>query len=482
MAGLQGGGVTSARMAANLRDLASRYRGFLFDFDGLCGAGSTAGLNLQVPRAMSLRCVKELISREKRVAVVQGTSSRASTLAAMARKGGIPAEVAAWTSGEFVYRTLAGRLTRASPEASDGSPTEWHPANLGFPPAEHTGKLRVFEVSSIAKPRRWADLVARGEPPLAGLEKGGFVKRVSEIEDADVVYWDAQQGDDLGAFYEAMIELCVDMNVPMLHASRSCRAAHAVLGATARDSAENAAYRIERLGGRTFAAGKLDGCAHELGWATDTIPSEALVVTPDLGDVVEAANHGADALLLLGSLAESQLAAFEHARVQESLAKRKHMSVSERMAEDSPAMLHAASNPFFSVFKLPALLAEATRKNAEHRSRQRQAANAPSVDSAAPATSRQVQEAANFDSLEALQRWCSAMSVPMPIVHVGQLRWDERDEVPADSPKPVGNPLAHAAMRRAVTKGGQTDHARSAPARSTDTESLDALMKQMQDK
>lgn len=96
---------------------------------------------------------------------------------------------------------------------------------------------------------------------------------------------------------------------------------------------------------------------------------DILLISPDIGDVIEAGEEGADVLILLGDMAQSQLHAARSHAEQEKVVERKRMSVSQRVAEDSPAMLQAATNPLLSVFQLPSLLSEAVRKNAEHRAK-----------------------------------------------------------------------------------------------------------------
>jgi len=315
-------------------------------------------------------------------------------------------------------------------------------------------------------------------PPLAGLEKAGVLQRVSAIEDADICYWDAQEGDDLDAFLEAALELCAEMKVPLLHANRSADGTRTVADSVGKGSAEAAAARLERLGGRALAAGKLDGCAQGLGWAEDLVPRDVLLVTPDLGDVAEAAKHGVDVILQLGSRAEAQLSAFRHAREQKKAAERKHASVSQRMAEDSPAMLHAASNPFFSVFKLPSLLAEASRKNAEHRARvERAQADAVVAAHARGATDAEAAAAASAasrlelqeDPSEALRRWCDAMKVPPPAALLrGPVRWDLEEN---EGGKALGSTR--------TTRRAQAGTMRGGAARAAEPESVDDILQQL---
>ncbi|CAK0859276.1 unnamed protein product, partial [Prorocentrum cordatum] len=131
-----------------LREVAHLYGGFLLDLGSL--AGSAPGTF--APGA--LRCARELLGRGKKVAVVAGTPSRASTVAASVRRGGMPAGVQAWSSGELVCRALAG-------------PAKGHAGSLDQVLGRFEGRPpRVFELSSVAKPRRWSDFSNRGPTPM----------------------------------------------------------------------------------------------------------------------------------------------------------------------------------------------------------------------------------------------------------------------------------------------------------------------------
>lgn len=289
--------------------------------------------------------------------------------------------------------------------------------------------LCVFEFGPlVGRPRRWAELASRGDPPLSGL--GGALRRVDGVEDAHFCYWDAPPGDVPSGFVDAALELCADRHVPLLHAARSVGAVRAVAASAPKGSAEAAAAQLERMGGRSFAVGKLEGCLAGLGWHGDVSPRECLLVSPDLGDVCEAAEHGLDSLLVLSSQAQGQLAGF---RSEEALAKasaRRLASVSQRVAEDSPDMLAAASNPFLSVFKLPSLLAEASRKNAAHRERmaelQAKAATSAAVPAAAHVAGEAPSQAVVTEDFEPLlRRWCDANGVALPAATMlADLRWD----------------------------------------------------------
>lgn len=172
-------------------------------------------------------------------------------------------------------------------------------------------------------------------------------------------------------------------------------------------------------------------------------------MTGDVGDVLEASELGIDSLLLLGDQAHSQLNSFKASSEQEKAVQRKTMSVSQRVAEDSPGMLAAAGNPLLSVFNLPSLLAEATRKNAEHRAAKaaeetqaQQRAVEAKVGKDGPAASRkpvvrqEVPSAASSAEIsELLELWCRANGAARPaaVLPKPPLRWDpdEADDVGA---------------------------------------------------
>ena len=60
------------------------------------------------------------------------------------------------------------------------------------------------------------------------------------------------------------------------------------------------------MGGRLVSCGKLDGALEGLDFQ-GLAPRDVLLVTGSLGDLVEASQHGADVLLLLGADVKQQL-------------------------------------------------------------------------------------------------------------------------------------------------------------------------------
>ncbi|CAE8648072.1 unnamed protein product, partial [Polarella glacialis] len=177
--------------------VAHLYRAVLFDAGSLHGRDAFGSGSLWSPcSAGAIRSAQELLGRDKLVAVVSGTALRSKALGAAARSGGLPAGVASWSSGELICRTLEGR--------TPGSDLLQPLLSLKKPP-------KVFELGSLVKPRRWSDVAKRGDPPLESLANAGYVRRVDDVEKADVCYWDAQEGDELGQWLEAAVELCADL-------------------------------------------------------------------------------------------------------------------------------------------------------------------------------------------------------------------------------------------------------------------------------
>lgn len=172
--------------------VARLYRCVLFDVGALRvhGEGGLWG----PCSAGALHSASELLARDKRVGVLSGSPLRAKVIKAATCEGGLPAEVAAWTSGELICRSLEGSLDHEVISA------------LPKPP-------KVFELGIFAKPQRWSDTARRGAPPLEGLARAGHLKRVESIEDANLCYWDAQEGDKLDHWLEAAVELCADLKV-----------------------------------------------------------------------------------------------------------------------------------------------------------------------------------------------------------------------------------------------------------------------------
>jgi len=203
------------KTVAGLRDIAHLYQGFLFDASSLIGNG--VGSSTGPYAAAALRCARELLGRGKQVAVVHGTASRASALAAAAQQGGLPEGVRTWSSGEFICQSLAaGAKARTSGVTCEQA--------LALLPFLGQGRApRVFELSALARPRRWAEAMARGSPPLASLEQAGAVQRVADIEKADVCYWDVHEGDEV-SWLEATLELCAELKVPLLQGRRGAQA------------------------------------------------------------------------------------------------------------------------------------------------------------------------------------------------------------------------------------------------------------------
>mmetsp|Transcript_183175 Transcript_183175/g.580735 ORF Transcript_183175/g.580735 Transcript_183175/m.580735 type:complete len:510 (-) Transcript_183175:57-1586(-) len=412
------------KLVGGLREISHLYRGFLFDVALISGTAYPQQTKLVT------RCARALLEREKRVAVVAGAAGRAASLISAARSAGLPEGIQGWSSGEFVHRGLAaGSLREALPFLPEDRPP------------------KIFELSSLAKPRRWAEFMARGAPPLTDLGKAGTVKRLEGLEEADLCYWDASEGDEI-TYLETTLELCAESKVPLVQVRRGTAAARALAASHRKGSAEAGAQLLQKLGGKSFGIGKLAGLPEGLGWMDDFSPQDILLVTGDVGDVLEASELGIDSLLLLGDQAHSQLNSFKASSEQEKAVQRKTMSVSQRVAEDSPGMLAAAGNPLLSVFKLPSLLAEATRKNAEHRAAKaaeetqaQQRAVEAKVGKDGPAAPRkpvvrqEVPSAASSSAeiSELLERWCRVHGAARPaaVLPKPPLRWDpdEADDV-----------------------------------------------------
>ncbi|CAE7644132.1 unnamed protein product [Symbiodinium sp. CCMP2592] len=390
------------RFVAGLKDVARLYRCVLFDVGALRVHGDGG---LWGPcSAGALHSASELLARDKRVGVLSGSPLRAKVIKAATCEGGLPAEVAAWTSGELICRSLDGSLAHEAISA------------LPRPP-------KVFELGIFVKPQRWSDTARRGAPPLEALARAGHLKRVESIEDANLCYWDAQEGDKLDHWLEAAVELCADLKVPLLQPKWGAAALDAVAPLAGRTSGtvEAVSANMRRFGGQVISVGKLDKCFEGLGW-DDLAPRDALLVTSSLGDLVEASQVGTDVLLLFGSRAQSELTAWRQIRTQQREEKRKNLSVSQRVSEDSPGLMAAATNPFLSVFQLPSLLAEATAKNLKHREkqkeRQQKAASAAAARSAVgfeEAPEVPVDSDTDVDMTELLGDWCQAMRVEKPI-------------------------------------------------------------------
>lgn len=416
------GTASTVRWASGLREVARLYRGVVFDLGLIAGSAAP-------PRQAALlaRCARALLEGDKRVALVGGIPARASAVASAAKSAGLPDGIATWSSGEFVHRGFASGTTPCS---------ELLRTALPMLPTDRPPK--IFEMSSIAKPRRWAEFMARG-PPLADLGKAGAIKRIDDLEAADLCYWDAAEGDEIMEA-EATLELCAHSRVPLVHVRRGTAVARALEGSHGRGSPEAAAAALERLGGKAVGLGKLQGFADGIGWLNDMSPQDILLVSGDLGDVLEASEAGFGSMLLFTGQVHSQLSAFRSNQEQDQAAQRKGMSVSQRVAADSPGMLHAASNPFLSVFQLPSILAEATRKNAEHRAAkvateakaQKQAVDAniredESRSRKSSAKPPQPQPTASAEELAAqLDRWCRSCGARSPIAALAELplRWD----------------------------------------------------------
>eukprot|EP00913_Durusdinium_trenchii_P034669 g32432.t1 len=233
------------------------------------------------------------------------------------------------------------------------------------------------------------DALVHRRPPLEGLVKAGHVRRADS------------EGDQLDHWLEAAVELCADLQVPLLQPKWSAAALDVMAPLMdATGTLESVALKMKRLGGRVISVGKLDHL--DLNFE-DLMPREILLVTTELGDLVEASQHGADVLLLFGSRAQQQLRAWTEVEARQQAQRRKTMSVSERVAEDSPRMMAAANNPFLS-----------------QRQAARAAPMAPRAAEAAgsPPTAEPLAEpkpVADGEMFEVLERWCKATRVQPPV-------------------------------------------------------------------
>eukprot|EP00435_Cladocopium_sp_Y103_P065766 s123_g27.t1 len=455
------------RVISGLKDVARLYRCVLFEASTLrLGPGGPCG-------AGALRSAKELLEREKMVAAVSGNALQAKAQMAALRDGGMPVGVQSWTSGELINRSLQGAELPA-PEVLKA---------LASPP-------RIFELGTFVKPRRWTELVQRN-PPLEGLVKANLVKRVDSVEKADLCYWDAQDGDRLDHWLEAVVELCVDLQVPLLQPKWGAAALDAIAPLNdATGTLESVALKMKRLGGRLVSCGKLDGALEGLNFQ-GLAPRDVLLVTGCLGDLVEASQQGADVLLLVGAEVKQQLRTWTELEARHETQRRKTMSVSERVAEDSPRMMAAANNPFLSVFQLPSLLAEAAASNRKHREmkerEQRSKAAAAATAAVPPAETPEeepkVKEKVADDVSELLERWCKATKVPLPVAVMSSstLYWDGPEkETPATTaalrrPAPAASAAAPGSPRRR-DRGAPRDEQAAAPGE----ESLESLLAQME--
>ncbi|CAL1129278.1 unnamed protein product [Cladocopium goreaui] len=459
------------RVISGLKDVARLYRCVLFEASTLrLGPGGPCG-------AGALRSAKELLEREKMVAAVSGNALQAKAQMAALRDGGMPAGVQSWTSGELINRSLQGAELPA-PEALKA---------LASPP-------RIFELGTFVKPRRWTELVQRN-PPLEGLVKANLVKRVDSVEKADLCYWDAQDGDRLDHWLEAVVELCVDLQVPLLQPKWGAAALDAIAPLNdATGTLESVALKMKRLGGRLVSCGKLDGALEGLDFQ-GLAPRDVLLVTGSLGDLVEASQHGADVLLLLDADVKQQLRTWTEVEARHETQRRKTMSVSQRVAEDSPRMMAAANNPFLSVFQLPSLLAEAAASNRKHREmkerEQRSKAAAAATASVPPAEvpeeEPKMEEKVADDVTELLDRWCKATKVPLPVAVMSSstLYWDGPEkETPTAAlrrPRPAATAAPGAAPGAARRDRGLPRGTGQAAAPQTE-ESLESLLAQMEKK
>ena len=415
---------------SGLKDIARLYQGVLFSVATLrLGTGGPCS-------AGAIRCAQELGKRQKLAAAVSGSAVRAKTHVASLANAGMK-DLAAWSSGEFICRSLAKNDL------------------FGLPP-----QPRVFELGNFVKPQRWTELVHRS-PPLEGLVRAGHIRRTESVEHADVCYWDAQEGDHLDHWLEAAVELCVDLEVPLLQPKWSASALETIAPLMdASGTLESTALKVKRLGGRVLSVGKLEGAAEALNLA----PRDALLVTLDLGDLVEASTYGMDTLLIFGAQARQQLRVWAEMEAQQERQRRKSLSVSERVAEDSPRMMAAANNPFFAVFQLPSLLAEATAKNKKQREAKRE------LPQASAELAPEQHQAIEVDT-ELLLRWCRAVQVEPPRALMSTLSWSSADESEKTSP-----------VKEAVKQPAPEACAHEEPEPEPKGESLETLLAQIEGK
>ncbi|CAJ1377344.1 unnamed protein product [Effrenium voratum] len=407
-------GSWSPRVISGLKEVARLYRCVLLDASVLSRDGSLWGPS----SAGAIRCARELMGREKLVGVVSGSAVQAKALSAAVQEGGLPVGVGTWSSGELISRTLQGKATC---EALSELPE----------------RPRVIELGAFVKPRKWAELRS---PALEGLVRAGHVRRVESVENADFCYWDVQEGDKLDPWLEAAVELCADLKIPLVQPQWSQRALEKMAPLLDRSGTlEGVTEKMRRLGGRVLSVGKLDDCLQGLAW--DLSPRDVLLVTSRLGDLVEAAQLGADALLLFGPSVQGQLGAWREAQRQSQTERRKTLSVSQRVAEDSPGMMAAATNPFLSVFQLPSLLAEATSRNLKHREAQRAGSGTASGEAKAELKDARRQQATPEDApdMEMLGKWCEVEKIQPPVAMMPSLLWDDQPPSASQERRSVGS-------------------------------------------
>ncbi|OLP91286.1 hypothetical protein AK812_SmicGene27018 [Symbiodinium microadriaticum] len=107
--------------------VARLYRCVLFDVGALRvhGEGGLWG----PCSAGALHSASELLARDKRVGVLSGSPLRAKVIKAATCEGGLPAEVAAWTSGELICRSLEGSLDHEVISALPKPPKAYTPVS-----------------------------------------------------------------------------------------------------------------------------------------------------------------------------------------------------------------------------------------------------------------------------------------------------------------------------------------------------------------
>jgi len=95
------------RVVSGLKEVAHLYRCVLLDVGALQIGRDAGAASFWAPCAAgALHSTRELLGREKLVAVVSGTALRSKALAAATRASGLPDGVAAWSSGELICRSL----------------------------------------------------------------------------------------------------------------------------------------------------------------------------------------------------------------------------------------------------------------------------------------------------------------------------------------------------------------------------------------
>jgi len=231
---------------------------------------------------------------------------------------------------------------------------------------------------------------------------------------------------------DAVLELCLEFRVPLLHAAHA-QAVLTTLGKEAMrpNTAEAHACSFTRLGGRAFGVGKLDGCLPSLQIGANSgdviAPQDALLISNDLGDVIESSAHGMDSMLVLedSSQLTSQLSAMAAAAKLEEQIARRTMSVAQRVQDDSPAMMHAASMPFLSFLQLPTLIAKARQQSTELKGTTSDQHVTPK--SSADDPKGKPEASMPDDILDAVLVFCKAKGIRAPIGGMPHLRWDEHD-------------------------------------------------------